>query len=96
MLTLRGVPFRHQQHHLLPLPNYCLVLPLSRLSTRAAEVSSAYKTLRIGQNASQAEIKAAYYKLSKELHPDVNKEQVRNFLKIFFHFQKKIQNLEKL
>jgi DnaJ-class molecular chaperone len=32
-----------------------------------------YSELGIGREATQAEIKAAYFKLAKQYHPDVNK-----------------------
>lgn len=35
---------------------------------------SLYETLRISPNASQADVKAAFYKLSKKHHPDANIE----------------------
>merc|ERR1712227_626100 len=33
-----------------------------------------YQTLGVSQNAKQSQIKAAYYKLSKKYHPDLNKD----------------------
>ena len=38
-----------------------------------ARNSDFYNELGIGKNATQAEIKAAYFKLAKKYHPDVNK-----------------------
>ena len=42
-------------------------------STTAFGSNNHYQTLKIPLNASRKQIKDAYYKLSKELHPDVNK-----------------------
>lgn len=56
-------------------------LLLSRLTSAAATISlrshkteskDLYKILRLEPNASQAEIKSAYFKLAKKFHPDVN------------------------
>ncbi|KAI0267387.1 DnaJ domain-containing protein [Gloeopeniophorella convolvens] len=41
--------------------------------TRASRASH-YETLSIPRNASRSQIKSAYYKLSKQYHPDINKD----------------------
>ncbi|TKY86708.1 hypothetical protein EX895_004348 [Sporisorium graminicola] len=45
---------------------------LSTSPLRSARVLDHYSTLQVGRGATQAQIKAQFYKLSKELHPDVN------------------------
>ncbi|EST07530.1 ATPase, AFG1-like protein [Kalmanozyma brasiliensis GHG001] len=44
----------------------------STTSLRSAQTLNHYTTLQIPRSATQAQIKAQFYKLSKELHPDVN------------------------
>ncbi|KAF8479998.1 DnaJ-domain-containing protein [Russula ochroleuca] len=43
-------------------------------STTRAHRATHYDTLSIPRNASKGQIKSAYYKLSKQFHPDVNRE----------------------
>lgn len=56
-----------QQDKLSLLKNY------TRIYVNRSLTSSHYKVLKVKPNASQAEIKAAYYKLSMKYHPDINK-----------------------
>ncbi|KAL7293871.1 hypothetical protein TKK_0012924 [Trichogramma kaykai] len=48
------------------------------MSTRARKSvhqKTHYETLKVSQSSTQDDIKSAYYKLSKEFHPDVNKTE---------------------
>ena len=45
---------------------------ISSLSCFSTAGKNLYQLLGVPQSASQAEIKAAYYKLAKKYHPDVN------------------------
>lgn len=44
-------------------------------STNITKLNDPYKTLGIDKSASASQIKKAYYKLAKKLHPDVNQEK---------------------
>ncbi|KAI0061175.1 DnaJ-domain-containing protein [Artomyces pyxidatus] len=49
-------------------------IPTSRpFSTTSTQRATHYETLSIPPNASKSAIKSSYYKLSKEYHPDINK-----------------------
>lgn len=44
-------------------------------SSNKVQLDDPYKTLGIDKNANASQIKKAYYKLAKKLHPDVNQEK---------------------
>ncbi|KAI0672569.1 DnaJ domain-containing protein [Trametes maxima] len=74
MQALRSLAIRtpapgwaHHQHSPLRLPNSCL-----RFFSASCLRSGHYQTLDIPKNASRNQIKASFYKLSKQYHPDVN------------------------
>ncbi|XP_076453001.1 dnaJ homolog subfamily C member 30, mitochondrial-like [Babylonia areolata] len=47
-------------------------------ASKARSKTYYYDVLRVSPKATQAEIKSAYYKLSKEYHPDINKNDESN------------------
>jgi len=48
--------------------------PRRTFSATRAQHATHYETLSIPRNASKSQIKSAYYKLSKQFHPDINKD----------------------
>lgn len=50
------------------------IILIRGLATISRTTKNHYDTLKVNPNATQEEIKSAYYKLSKLYHPDVNKE----------------------
>ncbi|TBU21899.1 DnaJ domain-containing protein [Dichomitus squalens] len=68
--TSASRPIRHQHRHLLAGPA-CRSRPFS---ASCPHPDSHYKTLGIPASATKNQIKASYYKLSKQLHPDINKD----------------------
>ena len=51
------------------------LISFSSCMSSSSNSTNHYDTLKVDQNATQEEIKTAYYKLTKQYHPDVNKTE---------------------
>lgn len=62
-----------------------LIIGLRHLSSKKSPSSDHYETLQVPRSATQAEIKNAYFELSKQYHPDrvkATEENVKKFRNI--------------
>ena len=75
---MRYITLKSHVLKVIQIPNFCLSASMSNKNLNH------YETLCLNNEATSAEIKTAFYKLSKEYHPDVNQEDsaMRKFQEI--------------